>query len=260
MISDGHGKFTPGKQAEDFLKTHVQHQDRQLETQESMRVKIGLDPIDQATRDLARRVAEKKELEMFNTIFAGADNAPSQTFTEQDFLDMANKITNNTVAASGIPNSALTFDPNSNRATVEREQISRANIINQMTKKEMIQSLLIKMNMVTTPSMVDAVESYVERHGKSIFAGFGNEQKEEDPDDFLDEMRQKLLKVHGVTGVQPMLDNYPDYASIIVKINMSKFDDEDVDEYMTQIDRIVQDLKPEHLMELEVIYHNKVVY
>lgn len=78
--------------------------------------------------------------------------------------------------------------------------------------------------------------------------------------DWLDVMSMELKLIPGVKSVTTLIDDYPESVSLILKVDMSSFEDDEVIEGMQEIEKTIQTYKPKQLKELEVIYHNKVVY
>jgi hypothetical protein len=126
----------------------------------------------------------------------------------------------------------------------------------------LINITLDKMGRHATEPMQRAIKDYMIRNSIPLFAEkvIKSEPEDFDPDTFLDEMAEALKSAEGVIGAQPLMNDYPESATIIVKINMSTFEDEEVEKWMGHIDTVIQNFKPKKLDKLEVIYHNKVVY
>lgn len=230
--------------------------------------------LEDGLRGAAKRVAEEKERKMYEEL-KRLDEIEASDYTQSHVqhnitLDVSSmgldtKFTERELRKAMdqfvLNNPISTIDAISamdKRNHLEREQPP----LRAYHKEQLIYEAAKQLNRVPTDMLVQSTLDFIERNGKDTLP-----RVQQMPggirymdDSFIEPMVQALCNIHGVMKAEPMFNDYPASVSVIVKVNMSHFDDEEVDKYMELIDSTIQSYKPDELIELEIIYHNKVVY
>ncbi len=140
-----------------------------------------------------------------------------------------------------------------------------SDMIQGFPSETILKGLLMKLGRSPkTEKFYKNVLDYMHRHSFSVFVeenmSLEEEKIESTVDDWLDTMAHAIKRIPGVKRITSIQEDYPDIVSIIINLDMSSFEDDEVNEYMNMIHETVEKFKPNSLKELEVIFNSKVVY
>lgn len=182
-----------------------------------------------------------KGQDVFSQITAQAGKTMAKNIEEKLFSSIG-------VSASAVDNRKFTID-------------DLEHMINSTGNGHLIRLLAKKLGRAVIGNDVKRILDYLYRHSTSIMAEKAAPIFDEhlNPDNFMEQMKVALEELPGVKAT--IIDNnYPESASIIVKVDTKAMDETEADFIATGIYSTIQKYKLEGLDELEVIYHNKEVY
>jgi hypothetical protein len=140
-----------------------------------------------------------------------------------------------------------------------KEQI--LHYINKLSNEELIGTLANRMGRSIKPSDRKRILDYIHRNSETLFMvkedPIFNSQL--NPDNFLDVMKAALEKLPGVKATV-LLNNYPESASILIKVDHRALDEDELGLISEDIYTTIRQYRVDGLDELEVIYHNREVY
>lgn len=133
------------------------------------------------------------------------------------------------------------------------------------TLHELGQAMFIKIGGMPQEDSVEQLLEYMTDQERVIdtrrmMTNASDELEPGDRENFMEEMIAELEDVAGVTGLQPLLNDYPHSASMIIRLDMKNLSEESAGESLLTIDQIIKKMKPKGLDKFEVIYHTKEVY
>jgi hypothetical protein len=134
-------------------------------------------------------------------------------------------------------------------------------VINRTGNQDILKLLAKKMGRTIKNQDMKRILDYIYRNSMTIFSEKEDNRFDQDlnPDNFMDLMKADLDKLPGVKATI-LSNDYPETASIIVKVDHKALDETEMELISTDIYTTIRKYKVKGLDELEVIYHNKEVY
>lgn len=245
--SEGHGGSTPGKQS-----TPPESFTRKTPLSFNLSEDMLKDFAQLPETDIASQLANQRTMEFVKKM---DQEIASSLGLPPGFIG---ETTDQTTTSGSSIGSALNQD-----AIAKRKMLDQ--LLYQYNKDEVIAKIIEAEGMAPTSHMIQSVKDFIRRAGNPPLYFKSNQQPDDpalspDPDKRMDQLVEKLKKIHGVKDAQFMFDDYPELMTIIVKINMTTFTESETDAAMDSIESTIQHYRPDNLIELEVIYHNKVIY
>jgi hypothetical protein len=239
----GHGQATRGKGvwSEDAIEAAIKqlHDSVALPSKvvhdepslPDVDIEVKGDNTDDAMRVLGHQVAKQMDEAVRNAVTS------SDQKRHQDFI---NQLNHASVQAS-------TAEPIVNLNHVVRNHSS----------EQIFKALAHKYGRHLSETAVREIFDYFHRKTLSIHT----ESVKFPPEDEkgLDMLKWQLEELPTVK-VNIIFDDYPNTASIVIKVNTNALDDKESEEIPDRINNIINDYKPKGLEELEVIFHHKEVY
>lgn len=181
----------------------------------------------------------------------------------RDFV-RASGISNSILSQPGILSShpvgdAIDYQRLLNDKIMHKEE-NLIGYLQRLNSDQIINALCEKMGRRANERLITGVREFIHRNSVSYMAEKYEPVMSLEKDGFLPKITQLLEDVPIVKSVLVLVDNLPQEASIIVKLDTNFFEDNEVDSGMDAISNIIEGYKQGNVDELEVIYHNKVVY
>lgn len=129
-------------------------------------------------------------------------------------------------------------------------------IIQKTPNEHVVKALLHKLGRWVKDKDIKAIMDYLTRKSHSLHSE--KSPITADPNT-MEYIKQQLEVLPGVK-VNILFEDFPETASIIVKVDTASLDDDEAETISTRIHDVIVMAKPKNLDELEVIFHHKEVY
>lgn len=134
------------------------------------------------------------------------------------------------------------------------------NLIQKYSSDQLVVALCDKMGRRATSGLMNAIRDFIFRNTSSQVAEEPIPLKTFGKDGFIPTLVQHLESIPIVKGVSVLVEDLPESATLILKLDTNYFEDEETEKYMLMIEEILGTYKPGNVDALEIIFHNKVVY